>query len=228
VPDDGRTVWVGGDFLHWGTTPANDTKHQHGGLIVLDAATGALVPWQPVEKYPVFGVTVWPGDGQTVFTATGGPGGSVQAFHLNQDPTKNTPLWTGRVDGDATDVVATTERVYLVGHYDHEVPNPNDPCLKLSPQPGGQMGVNCPNGTPHRHLAAFYARGDLDANGQPTGLAQTDPTFTAQANTPEGPTVALVGAHFLYVGGNFQEVSDMPAPAGLRPQPGFAEYPAIG
>jgi len=31
--DDGKTVWWS-RLLDWGTTPANDTKHQHGGLIV--------------------------------------------------------------------------------------------------------------------------------------------------------------------------------------------------
>ncbi|HKN90786.1 MAG TPA: hypothetical protein VJ622_10930, partial [Acidimicrobiia bacterium] len=228
VPADGQTVWVGGDFLHWGTQPANDTKHQHGGLIVLDASTGALTPWQPVEKYPVFDLTVWPGDGKTVFAATGGPGGSVQSYLMNATPTKGTsPQWTGRTDGDATGVVATTERVYLVGHYDHYVPDPNDPCLKLTPQPNGQMGISCPAGSPNRHLAAFYARGGTDANGKPNGLAQVDPTFTAQADTPEGPSTALIGAHYLYIGGNFQLVSDTPG-ANFRRQPGFAEFPAIG
>jgi hypothetical protein len=228
VPADGNTVWVGGDFLHWGTQPANDTKHQHGGLIVLDAATGALTPWQPVEKYPVYGLTVWPGDGKTVFTATGGPGGAVQAYLMNASPTKGTqPLWTGRTDGDATGVAATTERVYLVGHYDHYVPNPNDPCLQLSLQPNGNMGISCPAGAPNRHVAAFYARGGTDANGNPTGIAQVDPTFTAQADTPEGPSTALIGAHDLYIAGNFQLVSDTPG-ANFRRQPGFAEFPAIG
>ena len=228
VPADGRTVWVGGDFLHWGTQPAADTKHQHGGLIVLDAATGKLTPWQPIEKYPVFDLTVWPGDGKTVFAATGGPGGSVQSYLMNADPTKGaSPQWTGRTDGDATGVVATTERVYLVGHYDHYVPDPNDPCLKLSLQPNGQMGISCPAGSPNRHLAAFYARGGTDASGKPNGLAQVDPTFTAQADTPEGPSTALIGAHDLYIAGNFQLVSDTPG-ANFRRQPGFAEFPAIG
>ena len=78
-----------------------------------------------------------------------------------------------------------------------------------------------------RSGATGQPAGDLDANGQPTGLVWADPTFTAQADTPEGPTVELIGAHCLYVGGNFQEVSDTPG-ANFRSQPGFAEYPAIG
>ena len=53
-------------------------------------------------------------------------------------------------------MVATTERVYLVGHYDHYMPDPNDPGLKL---------------------------------------------FTVQADTPEAPSTALIGAHDLYIPG---------------------------
>jgi hypothetical protein len=111
---------------------------------------------------------------------------------------------------------ATTDRVYLVGHYDHEVPNANDPCLKPSPQPNGQMGISCPHGTPHRHLAAFDAH---------TG--NLDPMFTAQADTPEGPDVAYVGASHLYVGGNFTKVTDTPG-GKYRPQPGLAVYNSVG
>jgi hypothetical protein len=213
VTADGNTVMVGGNFLHFGTAPADDPKHQHGGLVAVDGTTGALTVWQPVSKRPVFGLTVWPGDGNTVFTAAGGAGGVVQAFR----PGGGTgPRWTGHVDGDAQDVAATTERVYLVGHYDHEVPRSDDPCLKFSPQPpDGHMGISCPNGEPHRHLAAFEAK---------TG--NVDPAFTAQADTNEGPTVAYIGARNLYVGGNFIRVSDTPG-ANYRPQPGLAVYPAV-
>ena len=214
VTADGATVMVGGNFLHFGTPPAADPNHQHGGLIALDAATGALSPWQPTSKRPVFSLAVWPGDGRTVFAAAGGAGGVVQAF-LPGGP-KTTPRWTGRVDGDPTGVAATTDRVYLVGHYDHQVPNSKDPCLKPSPQPNGQMGVSCPDGTPHRHLAAFDAH---------TGYV--DPAFTAQADTPEGPDVAVIGAGHLYVGGNFTKVGDTPG-GPFRPQPGLAVYNAIG
>ena len=78
------------------------------------------------------------------------------------------------------------------------------------------MGVSCPNAAPHRHLAAFDAR---------TGNA--DPSFTAQANTNEGPTWSTPASDHLYVGGNFREVSDTPG-ANYRGQPGLAIYPATG
>jgi hypothetical protein len=213
IPSDGKSVLVGGSFLHLGTAPADDPNHQRGGLVSLDTATGALSAWQPVHKRPVFALTLWPGDGTTVFAAAGGAGGAVEAYRAGGKSTG--PAWTGHVDGDATGVAATATRVYLVGHYDHEVPNASDPCLKLSPQPpDGHMGVSCPNGEPHRHLAAFDAQnGNVDAS------------FTAQADTNEGPDVAYAGARYLYVGGNFRKVSDTPG-ANYRGQPGLAIYPA--
>jgi hypothetical protein len=212
---DGSMLMVGGDFLHFGTTPQADPKHQHGGLVALDPNTGALTPWQPVNSRPTFGLTAWVGDGgKTIFAAEGGAGGVVEAFRPGGS---STPVWVGHVDGDATDVVATAKKVYLVGHYDHEVPNPNDPCLQFQPQPnnGGQPGIYCPNGTPHRHLAAF---------DPVTG--NVDPSYTAQANTPKGPNAAYMGAHNLYVGGDFTKVSDQPGNSNYRNQPGIAMYPA--
>jgi len=215
IPSDGKSVLVGGSFLHLGTAPADDPNHQRGGLVSLDTATGQLTAWQPVHKRPVFALTVWPGDGKTVFAAAGGAGGVVEAYQPGGKSTN--PAWTGHVDGDATGVAATATRVYLVGHYDHEVPNASDPCLKLSPQPpDNHMGVSCPNGEPHRHLAAFDAQ---------TGAV--DPSFTAQADTNEGPDVAYAGVRYLYVGGNFRKVSDTPQ-ANYRDQPGLAIYPAAG
>jgi hypothetical protein len=196
VSGDGKTVYVSGDFLHFGG---------QGGVVALDAVTGAPAAWQPAldQPRPVFGLTVWPGDGASVVAATGGKGGSIQFF----TPSRGTsPVWVGRTDGDATDVVATTERVYGVGHWDHGVPDRNDPCLKHVP-------VSCPLGTPHRKLIAFEAR---------TG--ETDAGFTAQANTDTGPYVALIGAHHLYVGGDFTEVGPL---GRLRPQGGFAAFDQI-
>ena len=196
VSADGKTVYVGGDFLHFGG---------QGGVVALDAATGAPTAWQPIPDHPrpVFGLAIWPGDGVSVVAATGGKGGSIQFFSPSQG---SAPVWVGRTDGDAMDVVATTDRVYGVGHWDHGVPDRNDPCLKHVP-------ISCPGGTPHRKLIAFDA---------PSG--RTDASFTAQANTDTGPFVALVGAHHLYVGGDFTEVG----PRGdLRPQGGFAAFDQI-
>ena len=132
------------------TTPAE------GKRSISVPATGQLTAWQPVHKRPVFALTVWPGDHTTVFAGAGGAGGVVEAFQPGGK--KTTPLWTGHVDGDATGVAATTTRVYLVGHYDHEVPDGNDPCLKLSPQP--------PDGHRPRHVylrEASALRADLES-----------------------------------------------------------------
>jgi hypothetical protein len=197
VSGDGRTLYVGGDFLHFGG---------QGGLLALDTGTGAPTAWQPVldKPRPVFGLTIWPEDDTSVVASTGGPGGSVQFFTPS---TGTSPVWVGLTDGDATDVVATTERVYGVGHWDHGVPDRNDPCFH-------QAQVTCPDGTPHRKLIAFDA-----------GTGATDAAWTAQANTPQGPYVALVGAHHLYVGGDFTEVGPLGA---LRPQGGFAAFDQTG
>ncbi|HVW32230.1 MAG TPA: hypothetical protein VHL53_06810 [Acidimicrobiia bacterium] len=234
---DGRYLMVGGSFLHFGTDHAADEKHRHSGLVALDPGTGALTPWQPdwasSGSRPVFGMTVWPGDPRTIgvdapaiiYTAAGGAGGRVVAWTPGG---KTTALWRGNVDGDALDVAATIDRVYLVGHYDHVVVDPDDPCLDVRDLGDGHFGVSCPGGTPHRHLAAFDARGEI-VNGKHTGKAILDPTFTAQADTAEGPNVIVVGADQLYVGGNFAKVAEVPvASGGMRTkQPGFAIYPAL-
>ena len=65
-----------------------------------------------------------------------------------------------------------------------------------------------------------------------------DPTFTAQADTPEGPTTMIVGPHALYVGGNFKHTLDQNPSAHCWPcttkrsvpstfHPGFALFPAL-
>ena len=219
VTADGRYVVVGGDFLDFGG---------RSGLIVLDAATGQMTPWQPQMDRPIFGVAMWPGDSRTFFVSTGGAGGTVQAFRIEDgapvpapsDPGSGSgrhhhqsshqsdakdaaPLWIHRTDGDSTDVVATTDRVFLVGHYDYVLGN-NTVCHANSVCMGGNAGdvVN-------RHISVF----------EPQGGAH-DLAFTAQLNTPQGPYVALIGAHSLYVAGDFTEVNG-------APQPGFVQFPAI-
>src|SRR5437764_5332253 len=162
VTADGRYVVVGGDFLDLGG---------RSGLLVVDAGTGPLAPWQPEMDRPVFGVSTWPGDSRTFFVSTGGAGGTVQAFHIEDgapapapsdsgsgwgsgrrhrqssrsDTNGTPPLWIHRTDGDSTDVVATTQRVYLVGHYDY-VLGDNTICHASSVCAGGKAGD-----VPNRH-----------------------------------------------------------------------------
>ena len=237
VTPDGRYLMVGGSFLHFGFDDAADPNHKHSGLVALDTVTGALTSWQPEQgsnsSRPVFGMTAYPGDPRAIginapvmiFTASGGAGGRVIAWLPGG---KTTQLWRGNMDGDVMAVAATRDRVYVVGHYDHTVPDPSDPCLDVRDLGDGRYGVSCPDGTPSRHLAAFYATGEI-VNGKNTGKARIDPDFTAQADTSEGPYAIFIGADQMYVGGNFSKVASTPvATGGMRiKRPGFAIYPAV-
>ncbi len=191
VTPDGTMVVVGGSFTHFAG---------RSGLIVLDGKTAKPTPWQPTldRPRPVFGLDVWPTDGRTIFVAAGGFGGAIETFY----PGRSTkPLWVHKTDGDGMDAVATDSRVFLVGHYDYVLGN-NTTCGGTSCT-GGNAGDNL-----NRHIAAFDTR---------TGAQ--DLSFNAQMNTAEGPEVALIGAHSLYVGGNFTKIN-------FEAQPGFAQFPA--
>jgi hypothetical protein len=237
VTPDGRHLMVGGSFLHFGFDHDADPNHRHSGLIAVDPRTGGLTAWQPEHgsnsSRPVFGMTAYPGDPRTIgidapvmiFTASGGAGGRVIAWLPGG---KTTQLWRGNMDGDVMGVAATRERVYVVGHYDHTVPDPNDPCLEIRDLGDGHFGVSCPDGTPSRHLAAFYASGEI-LNGKSTGKSRIDTDFTAQADTSEGPYAVVIGAKQMYVGGNFTRIASTPVSTGGSrvKQPGFAIYPAV-
>ncbi|MEW6475364.1 MAG: hypothetical protein AB1679_24175 [Actinomycetota bacterium] len=190
VTNDGKMVVVAGSFLNFAG---------QAGLLVLDAETAQPAPWQPVmdRPRPAYGLDIWPADGNTIFVAAGGWGGTVEAFRPGGD---GRPLWIHKVDGDAMDVASTPARLYLVGHYDY-VLGQNTTC-GTSNCTGGKEGD-----VPNHHISAF----------DPVTGAH-DQTFTAQFNTPEGPEVALIGARHLYVGGNFTKVN-------LRPHPGFVQFP---
>jgi len=231
----GQYLMVGGTFLHFGYDHVADPDHHHSGLIALDPATGALTLWQPDQgtnsSRPVFGMDAYPGNPTSIgvnapvliYTAMGGAGGRVMAWVPGK---KTTRLWRGNMDGDVMGVAATKDRVYVVGHYDHTVPDPNDPCLDVRDLGDGTYGVSCPDGTTSRHLAAFYASGEI-VDGKNTGKARIDTEFTAQADTAEGPYAVLVGANQLYVAGNFSKISSTPVTTGgLRvSQPGLAVFP---
>jgi len=134
---------------------------------------------------PVFDLTMWPGDGRTLFAAAGGPGGRIYAFRPDQ-PSK--PLWSAGVDGDAVGVAASTTTIYLMGHYDFIIPKSSS-CFQ-----------HCPNGTERRHLVAFDAA---------TGVV--DP-WNPKANTSTGPFTAAVGAGRLFVGGEFTTINGKTQP----------------
>ncbi len=201
VTDDGSLLYVGGDFADFSGNP---------GVITIDARTGKESSWQADnDERPVFGLTVWPGDGKSLIVATGGTGGQVQFFEYKTSKRSSSPKWVHKVDGDATDVTATRERVYLVGHYDF-VLGKNTVC-GAPPCKGSTDAGDEPN----RHLSVFDAR---------TGAH--DLHFTGQANTPQGPYVTLIGRDHWYVGGDFTNI-DVRAGGQEYEQPGFVQFPAI-
>jgi hypothetical protein len=185
VSRDGSAVHVVGTFLDFAG---------QDGLLSLDASTGEPLEWQGKMERPVFGIALAPEDGHSFYVATGGPGGRLYHF----DPGDDTdPVWEARTDGDAMDVVATSEVVYLLGHYDYIVIDKKSDCYQY-----------CPDGNPfRRHLAAFDARSGRLTDWNPT------------ANTPQGPYHGVLGARHLYVAGDFTEING-------QPQPGIAQFPA--
>jgi len=208
---DGSTLLAGGDFLHFGVQ--SDPTKNHAGLLAVDATTGQLTPWQPINTRPVFQITNGVLDSTTFYVAAGGAGGNVQAFQLGSKSTA--PQWKVEVDGDGTGVVATANAVYLVGHFGHVAASAKDVC-PVPTNPTQPVSCNFGNQTRTNHLAAFSLDGKLLGN------------FTAQANTPKGPEFAYLGAQDLYVGGDFTGVASAPNPTGgvavYHKQPGLAIY----
>ncbi len=201
VTADGSLLYVGGDFVDFSGNP---------GVITIDARTGEESSWQADnDERPVFGLAVWPGDGKSLIVATGGTGGQVQFFEYKTSKRSSRPKWVHKVDGDATDVTATRERVYLVGHYDF-VLGENTVC-STPPCKGSTEAGDEPN----RHLSVFDAK---------TGAH--DLSFTGQANTPQGPYVTIIGRDHWYVGGDFTNI-DVRAGGQEYIQPGFVQFPAI-
>jgi hypothetical protein len=181
VSADAAHVYAGGSFVDLGG---------RSGLVSLSAGDGGLSPWQPEMDRPVNSIFVSSADGRTVYVATGGFGGEIQAFNPAGTAA---PVWHRHFDGDATAVVASATTVYVGGHYDYV-------CERC-----GTMGG--PGDDFRRHMAAFdAATGALDP-------------WAPVANTKTGPYCAALGGSHLYIGGEFTRINDLPQP-GLAQFPG--------
>jgi hypothetical protein len=189
--------------------------------------------------------------------AIGGQGGGVTCLKPGEEwpmwDTSKKPEWPGitehekldrriaHVDGDALGVAITDNRVYLGGHFDANQDDPDDPCLHKTPSQcfppfsGDNPNIDSDDTSgPHKHLVAYYINDPNHKDGE------TDDTWTAWANTPEGPTTLLAGPNALYLGGNFTNLMDRHPGEACWPcaegkwggrelvfHPGFAMFPAI-
>ena len=167
---------------------------------------------------------------QMIFTASGGAGGRVIAWVPGRQV--HVPL-AGPMDGDAMSVVATQDRVYVVGHFDHTVPDPEDPCLIPKPLPGGGEGVSCternseppPGRLPRQRRARLqgqeHQQGDPRPRLQGAGRHQRGPVLRPPRSQPDVRRRELHG-HL-----------QLPASQGCgtgnggHRQPGFAVYPPL-
>ena len=239
IPAGGQYLVVGGEFVHVGADAPTTGYDPYGGLTALNLSDGSRAAWRPRNDRPVFGMALWP-DGTKVCAALGGQGGGVTCLLPGQDmPIFNTakkpetPDMNGHeildrtiahVDGDALGVAVTDQRIYLGGHFDVAEPDPDAKCLHTVPSQC--MPPFSDTSTPNRHLVAYDLQGNVD------------PTFTAQADTAEGPTTMIAGPHGLYVGGNFKNILDQHPSAHCWPctdkrsvgtafHPGLALFPAL-
>jgi hypothetical protein len=147
---DGK-VFAGGNFKDFGC---------QGGLVTLDAATGALVEPQYNPGIPIFDFDT---SGGVLFAAAGGPGGRVYAF----SPAEKAPLWTAKFDGDIVGVAASATTVYVAGHYDYVVSKASS-CWQA-----------CPDGLHRHHLSAFTAAEGKALDWNPDADTSTGPETMA-------------------------------------------------
>jgi hypothetical protein len=166
----GGRVFAAGSFLDLGG---------EGGLVTLDAATGALAGPQHDPGKPMFDLDT---SGNVLYAVGGGPGGRLYAYSA----TKAKPLWSAKFDGDAVGVAVSRGAVYVAGHYDYIV-SKSSSCYQL-----------CPGGPRRRHLSAFSTEGKLLA-WNPEADTSTGPYAVVG-----GAGAVYVGGEFNKVNGKAQ------------------------
>ncbi|HEV8626855.1 MAG TPA: PQQ-binding-like beta-propeller repeat protein [Acidimicrobiia bacterium] len=162
----GGKVFAAGNFLDFGG---------QGGLVTLDAATGALAEPQYEPGRPIFDLA---SAGGFLYAVGGGPGGRAYAFSPDDDK----PLWKVKFDGDAVGVAVSNSTVYVAGHYDYIV-SKDSSCYQY-----------CPGGPRRHHLSAFNATDGLLQAWNPDADTSTGP-FTLAV----GANALYVGGEFMKI-----------------------------
>ena len=166
---------------------------------------------------PVFGLAMWPGDSRTFFVATGGSGGTLQAFRIDDragpGPGRRLTATTTAPAGTAAGTPRVPRTAIPSRRCGPTAPTATPPTWWPPPSgctssattttssgrtrsataaaAAGARTVTCPN----RHISVFEPHGGAHDIG-----------FTGQLNTPQGPYAACVGARSLYVVGRLHRV----------------------
>jgi hypothetical protein len=167
----GTKVFVAGNFLNLGGW---------GGLVTLDAETGAVSEPQYDPGRPMFDLETRHG---RLYAVGGGPGGRLYAF----SPDDDAPIWRAKVDGDNVGVAVSATSVYLAGHYDYIV-SKDSSCYQY-----------CPGGPERHHLSSFAAD-----DGQLLPWNPTADTSTGPFSLAVGSDALYVGGEFRKINGRSQ------------------------
>ena len=159
----GGKVFAAGTFTNLGG---------QGGLVTLDAATGALAEPQYDPGRPIWDLDTY---GGLLYAVGGGPGGRAYAF----SPDDEDPLWKLKVDGDNMGVAASASSVYVAGHYDYVV-SKDSSCYQF-----------CPGGPRRHHLLAVNR-----ADGQLLPWNPDADTSTGPYTVTVGANALYVGGEF--------------------------------
>lgn len=100
--EDGR-LYVGGTFSTVGGA-------RRRNLAVLEASSGAVLPWNPAPPYPVLDIVASP---QAAFVAGAGTGGTLASF----GSVDGREAWHLRTNGDVQAVASLGSRLYAGGHF---------------------------------------------------------------------------------------------------------------
>lgn len=159
-----------------------------GAITKLDALTGVQQPWASSPRYPVLDLALSP-DGETLYAAIGGPGGTAAAYDVHTGERK----WFHMTDGNCQAITCLQDGTVVVGMHGDYVATQVNKTIKESGS-GGRV--------PRSKVFA------LDPDGN---LLDWQVRLTSTLS-PLGVWALASSPTMLYVGGDFTKVNGVEHP----------------